>query len=90
MLVGAGMERPSFDPNRILLNELVLTGAFTYDADGFPRALALLESGRMPLDRLIEPGEVPLTGLLDAMNDLAAGRTAGKVMIAPNEESSDE
>ena len=42
VLVGAGMERPSFDPNRILLNELVLTGAFTYDADGFPRALALL------------------------------------------------
>ena len=85
VLVGAGMERPSFDPNRILLNELVITGAFTYDADGFPRALELLSSGRLPVDRLIEPTDVPLSGLLDAMNDLAAGRTAGKVMITPSE-----
>ena len=86
VLVGAGMDRPSFDPNRILLNELVLTGAFTYDADGFPRALELLASGRMPLDRLIEPEDVPLGGLLDAMHDLAGGRTAGKVMINPRED----
>ena len=35
VLVGAGMARPKFDPNRILLNELVITGAFVYDADGF-------------------------------------------------------
>ena len=48
VLVGAGISRPKFDPNRILLNELVITGAFIYDHDGFPRALDLLASGAMP------------------------------------------
>ena len=44
VLVGAGMDWPRFDNNRITLNELVITGAFVYDPDGFPRALELLAS----------------------------------------------
>jgi (R,R)-butanediol dehydrogenase / meso-butanediol dehydrogenase / diacetyl reductase len=83
VLVGAGIEPPRFDPNRILLNELVITGAFTYDKDGFERALELLASGRMPVDALLEPNDVPLTGLLEAMQDLAEGRVAGKVLVRP-------
>jgi (R,R)-butanediol dehydrogenase/meso-butanediol dehydrogenase/diacetyl reductase len=83
VLVGAGMAAPKFDPNRILLNELIVTGAFCYDADGFERALELLASGRMPLAELIDPNDVPLAGTLDAMNGLAGGQIAAKVMIAP-------
>jgi (R,R)-butanediol dehydrogenase/meso-butanediol dehydrogenase/diacetyl reductase len=83
VLVGAGIDPPHFDPNRILLNELVITGAFTYDQGGFEAALALLASGRLPVDALVEPGEVDLDGLLDAMRDLAAGRVAGKVLVRP-------
>jgi (R,R)-butanediol dehydrogenase/meso-butanediol dehydrogenase/diacetyl reductase len=83
VLVGAGMDQPRFDPNRILLNEVVVTGAFTYDRDGFDRALALLASGRIPTEALLEPGEVPLDGLLDAMRGLADGRLAGKVLVRP-------
>lgn len=83
VLVGAGIEPPRFDPNRILLNELVITGAYTYDAGGFVEALDLLASGRLPVEDLLEPGEVPLEGLLDAMRDLAAGRLAGKVLVRP-------
>ena len=82
-LVGAGIEPPRFDPNRILLNELVVTGSFCYDKDGFERALDLLASGAMPIDALLEPVDVPLTGLLDAMTDLAEGRLAGKVLVRP-------
>ena len=82
-MVGAGIEAPRFDPNRILLNELTITGSFTYDADGFDQALALLGSGRMPVDLLLEPGEVPLPDLLDAMQRLAAGEVAAKVLVAP-------
>ena len=67
--------------NRILLNELVVTGAFTYDDGGFEQALALLASGRIPVDELIEPEVVPLDGLLDAMTGLAEGRLAGKVLV---------
>ena len=81
--MGAGIEPPRFDPNRILLNELVITGAFNYDADGFEQALALLASGRIPVDLLTEPGTVPLEGLLGAMRDLAEGRIAGKVLVQP-------
>jgi 2-desacetyl-2-hydroxyethyl bacteriochlorophyllide A dehydrogenase len=83
VLVGAGIEPPRFDPNRILLNELVVTGAFTYDHDGFDRALALLASGALPTEVLLEPDPVPLDGVLDAMRGLADGRLAGKVLVRP-------
>ena len=83
VLVGAGIEPPRFDPNRILLNELVITGAYTYDHDGFERALDLLASGALPVDALLEPDDVPLAGVLDAMRDLADGRLAGKVLVKP-------
>jgi 2-desacetyl-2-hydroxyethyl bacteriochlorophyllide A dehydrogenase len=83
VLVGAGMEAPRFDPNRILLDELVVTGAFTYDAGGFERALDLLAAGAVPVADLIEPEPVGLDGLLDAMRGLAEGRLAGKVLVRP-------
>jgi (R,R)-butanediol dehydrogenase/meso-butanediol dehydrogenase/diacetyl reductase len=83
VLVGAGMDQPRFDPNRILLNELVITGAFTYDHDGFDRALDLLAGGGLPVEHLLEPEPVPLDGLLGAMQDLAEGRLAGKVLVRP-------
>ncbi|MDQ6698226.1 MAG: alcohol dehydrogenase catalytic domain-containing protein [Actinomycetota bacterium] len=83
VLVGAGIQPPRFDPNRILLNELNITGAFTYDADGFERSLELLGSGKLPIDDLLDPEVVPLSGLLEAMHDLVEGRRAGKVLVQP-------
>jgi (R,R)-butanediol dehydrogenase/meso-butanediol dehydrogenase/diacetyl reductase len=83
VFVGAGIERPRFDPNRILMNELVITGAFVYDPDGFERALELLARPDFPVDRLIEPNDVSLGGLLAAMEGLASGRIPAKVMVAP-------
>ena len=83
VLVGAGIQQPRFDPNRILLNELVITGAFTYDHGGFERAVELLASGALPVDALLEPDDVPLDGVLDAMRGLAEGRVAGKVLVKP-------
>jgi threonine dehydrogenase-like Zn-dependent dehydrogenase len=86
VLVGAGIEPPRFDPNRILLNELVITGSFVYDADGFEQALALLGSDGMPVGLLLEPGTVPLSGVLGAMRRLATGELAAKVLVAPGSE----
>lgn len=83
VLVGSGIEPPKFDPNRIILNEVVITGSFTYDQGGFEEALALLGSGRLPIDELVEPEVVPLDGVLDAMQGLAEGRLAGKVLVRP-------
>ena len=70
------MDSPRFDPNRILLNELVVTGSNTYDLGGFERALDLLVAGAIPVDELIEPEDVGLDGLLVAMHGLAEGRLA--------------
>jgi threonine dehydrogenase-like Zn-dependent dehydrogenase len=84
VLVGAGIKPPRLDANRILLNELVVTGAFVYDADGFERALELLARPDFPTDVLIEPEDVPLEGLFDAMVGLHEGDLAAKVMIVPS------
>lgn len=84
VMVGAGIEPPTFDGNRILLNELTICGSFVYDADGFERALELLASGALPTHLLIEPDDVPLTGLVDAMVGLSHGEVAGKVMVVPS------
>ena len=83
VLVGAGIKRPRFDNNRILLNELTITGSFVYDADGFERALELLATPDFPSDLLIEPVDIPLAGVLDAVRGLHDGDLAGKVMIVP-------
>jgi (R,R)-butanediol dehydrogenase/meso-butanediol dehydrogenase/diacetyl reductase len=84
VLVGAGMARPKFDPNRILLNELEITGAFVYDHDGFPRALELLASGKMPNDLLVEQEDFPLNRLLEAAVGLHEGDLAAKAMVVPH------
>jgi len=83
VIIGSGIEPPRFDPNRILLNELVVTGSFNYDADGFDDALALLASGTLPTDTLIDPVDVPLDGIVGRMHRLVAGDIAGKVMVTP-------
>ncbi len=82
-LVGAGMEQPTFDPNRFVLNELTVVGSFVYDLGGFEQALALLADDAFPCDLLIEADDIPLDGISDALDGLAHGRIAGKVMVAP-------
>src|ERR1700722_3040490 len=83
VLVGAGIEHPTFDSNRMILNELHVTGSFVYDLGGTERALELLASGAIPNDLLIDPDDVPLNGVTDALEALATGRIAGKVMVVP-------
>ncbi len=83
VLVGAGIEYPRLNTSRILLNELVITGAFVYDHDGFERALELLADPSFPTDSLIEANDVPLDGILDAIQKLGSGELAAKVMIVP-------
>ena len=56
VFVGTGHELPRVNHNRAIVLELTIIGAYNYDADGFAGALALLASGTLPLDRLIEAG----------------------------------
>jgi L-iditol 2-dehydrogenase len=83
VMVGAGIDHPTFDINRMILNELTVTGSFVYDLGGFERALELLASDGFPCDLLIEPGAVALDGIVGALESLATGRIAGKVMVVP-------
>ena len=82
-MVGAGIDHPTFDINRMILNELTVTGSFVYDLGGFERALELLASDGFPADLLIDPDDVTLDGITDALEGLAQGRIAGKVMVVP-------
>ncbi|MBK5287848.1 MAG: alcohol dehydrogenase catalytic domain-containing protein [Acidimicrobiia bacterium] len=83
VLVGAGVKPPRFDPNRILLNELSITGAFCYDDGGFDAALAMLAARDFPTDVLIEPDDVGLSELRDAIGRLGSGEVPAKVVVAP-------
>ena len=83
VMVGAGIDHPTFDINRMILNELTVTGSFVYDAGGFERALEMLASDGFPADQMIDPDDVRLDGIVDALEDLAQGRISGKVMVVP-------
>ena len=83
MFLGTGAESPRVNHNRVIILELTLLGSYNYDARGFEAALALIASGRLPLDLLIEAEDVPLDGVGAAMQRLGAGELAGKVMVVP-------
>jgi (R,R)-butanediol dehydrogenase/meso-butanediol dehydrogenase/diacetyl reductase len=83
VLSGTGMRRPRFDANRIILNELVVTGTVEYTHHDYMAAIDLLAGGRLPLDDLIEPGEFGLDDVESAMDRLSRGELAGKVLVRP-------
>jgi len=83
VLSGTGMVRPQLDHLRIILHELVVTGSLEYSRVEFQEAIDVLASGRLPVARLVEPDDVPLSAVADAMLRLAGGELAGKVMVVP-------
>lgn len=83
VLLGTGAMSVRLDAIRILLNELVVTGAYCYDDTGIDDALTLLASGRLPIEDLLTPDAVGLDGLLDAMNRLKIGEIPRKVLVRP-------
>jgi (R,R)-butanediol dehydrogenase / meso-butanediol dehydrogenase / diacetyl reductase len=84
VLSGTGRGRPRFNPNRLIVHELVVTGTVEYTQDDYRAALDLLAGRRLPVDALIEPEDLPLARLQWGMEQLMAGGLAGKVMVAPN------
>ncbi len=83
VLSGTGMRRPRFDPNRLIVHELTVTGTAEYTQDDYRAALDLLAAARLPTDVLVEPEDLPLTRLQWGMEQLVAGELAGKVMVSP-------
>ncbi|HWA67989.1 MAG TPA: alcohol dehydrogenase catalytic domain-containing protein [Mycobacteriales bacterium] len=83
VLLGTGDLSVRMDAMRILLNELVVTGAYCYDEGGIDAALGLLASGRLPVDALMCPDDVGLDDLLDTMLRLHAGEIPTKALVRP-------
>lgn len=84
VLSGTGMDRPRLDANRVILNELVVTGSCEYTQADFRDAIELLAQGRLATNRLIESEDQPLSKLQWALEQLVAGELAGKVMVVPH------
>jgi threonine dehydrogenase-like Zn-dependent dehydrogenase len=82
VLSGTGMVRPKLEAIRIIINELTVTGSAEYTPSDFRDAIALID--QLPTDLLIEDEDVGLGGVLKAMQQLATGELAGKVMVVPH------
>ena len=83
VIVGTGFEPPRFNQNRLIIFELEVIGAYNYNDDGFGPAVDLLGSGTLPLGSLIEPTDIALSEVMDAMERLARGEIPSKVMVQP-------
>jgi 2-desacetyl-2-hydroxyethyl bacteriochlorophyllide A dehydrogenase len=83
MFLGTGGESPRVNHNRVIILEQTLLGSYNYDDHGFEAALTLIASGRLPLDLLIEPEDVPLDAVGATMQRLGAGELAGKALVVP-------
>jgi (R,R)-butanediol dehydrogenase / meso-butanediol dehydrogenase / diacetyl reductase len=83
VFVGTGSKPTRVDHNRMIILELEALGTYNYSAEGFQPAIDLLASGALPLDLLIEADDVPLEGVMEAMERLSRGETAAKVMVNP-------
>ncbi len=83
VLLGTGAMTVRLDAIRILLNELVVTGAYCYDANGIEAALDLLASGRLPVADLVCADDVSLDDLLATMIRLRAGDIPTKALVRP-------
>lgn len=84
VLSGTGMQRPKFDGNRIIINELTIAGTVEYTPADYADSLELLASGRLPTDVLIEPEDRRLGTLEGTLAQLSRGEIAGKVLVVPN------
>lgn len=84
VVVGTGFEPPRLNQNRVIIFELEIIGAYNYNDEGFEPAVQLLASGRLPVNTLIEPDNVPLTEVMASMERLARGEVPSKVMVQPS------
>lgn len=83
VFVGTGAVPVPVNHNRMIIFELEALGAYNYSVDGFRPAVDLLVDGLLPVDLLVEMADVPLSGVMDAMERIARGDVAAKVLVNP-------
>jgi (R,R)-butanediol dehydrogenase / meso-butanediol dehydrogenase / diacetyl reductase len=83
VFVGTGSAPTPVNHNRMIILELEALGAYNYSAEGFQPAIDLLDSGALPVDLLIQAEDVPLGGVMEAMERLSRGEIPAKVLVSP-------
>jgi threonine dehydrogenase-like Zn-dependent dehydrogenase len=83
VFVGTGPVPVPVNHNRMIVLELDVLGAYNYSAEGFGPAVELLTAGAVPVELLLEPVDVPLDGVMVAMEQMGRGEVTGKVLVAP-------
>jgi (R,R)-butanediol dehydrogenase/meso-butanediol dehydrogenase/diacetyl reductase len=83
VFLGTGSDAPRVNHNRVIVLEQTIIGSYNYDDHGFANALDLIASGKLPLDLLIEPDDVPLDRVGTTMQRLGAGELAAKALVVP-------
>ena len=84
VLLGTGAEHPRFNHNRMIVLETDVVGSYNYGEGGFEAALALLASGTLPVEALLDPADVGLDEVGDAIRACAEGRRRAKVLVDPS------
>ncbi|MCC6857375.1 MAG: alcohol dehydrogenase catalytic domain-containing protein [Bryobacterales bacterium] len=77
-------EQPKVDLFRFFWRELRLCGARVYEPQDFDRAIALADSGTLPLERLIT-NVYPLEGLETGLRQMERGGSVMKVLVKCSE-----
>jgi len=77
-------EQPKVDLFRFFWRELRLCGARVYEPHDFDRAIALADSGTLPLERLIT-NVYPLEGLETGLRQMERGGSVMKVLVKCSE-----
>lgn len=74
--------RPSVPMDLVVARELQVLGSHGMAAHDYPRLLALVAAGRLPLDRLVQR-TLPLTAGPQALADVGAATAAGVTVLLP-------
>ena len=79
-VIGYTMEDVSFKAGVFMGLQKRIGGSWGCPTRLFPEVIALLESGKIPLDVLVSK-VYPLDKILDAFNDLHEGKVAGRAVV---------
>ncbi len=81
VIVGSNFDPVPIDPLRVLVQEVEITGARQYDADGFIVALQRLAEHRVPTEELLEDLDTPFEGFSSLVRQMRHGEIARKPLV---------
>jgi threonine dehydrogenase-like Zn-dependent dehydrogenase len=81
VIVGSNFDTVPIDPLRVLVQEVEITGARQYDADGFTVALQRLADHLVPTEDLLEEFDTPFENFGPLVQQMRRGEIARKPLV---------